>query len=129
MAICCAATETRLYAAICRTLNPRIGIVYLMIVAFSPGIFYASAAFLPSSFAMYTSTLGLAAFMDWHGGQKTASGIMWFGVGAIVGWPFSGILIAPFMAEELAMAVVSGEYFELSRRVIDGVVRSLVVLV
>ena len=129
LAICCAASETRLYSAISRTLNARVGIIYLTITAFSPGMFYASVAFLPSSFAMYTSSFGLAAFMDWRGGPKTASGIMWFGIGAIVGWPFSGILIAPFIVEELVIAIVSGDIPEVFRRILDGTVRCLIVLV
>jgi alpha-1,2-mannosyltransferase len=129
LAFCCAASETRLYSAISRTLNPRVGVVYLMITAFSPGMFYASVAFLPSSFAMYTSTLGLAAFMDWRGGPKTAAGVMWFGIGAIVGWPFSGVLISPFIIEETAMAFVSGDVYEVFRRFLDGTVRCLIVLV
>jgi alpha-1,2-mannosyltransferase len=129
LAFCCAASETRLYAAISRALNPRVGIIYLMITAFSPGMFYASVAFLPSSFAMYTSSFGLAAFLDWRGGPKTASGIMWFGIGAIIGWPFSGILIIPFVVEELAIAIVSGQKFEVFRRFLDGTVRCVIVLV
>lgn len=92
-------------------------------------MFYASVALLPSSFAMYTSSLGLAAFLDWHGGPKTASGIMWFGIGAIIGWPFSGILIIPFLVEEIAIAIVSGDKFEVFRRFLDGTVRCLIVLV
>jgi len=129
LAFCCAATETRLYSAISRTMNPRVGIIYLMITAFSPGMFYASVAFLPSSFAMYTSSLGLTAFLDWRGGPKTASGIMWFGIGAIIGWPFSGILIAPFILEELVIVAVAGDVFEVLRRFLDGIVRCLIVLV
>ena len=129
LAFCCAASETRLYAVISRTLNPRIGIIYLMIVASSPGAFYASVAFLPSSFAMYTSSLGLAAFLDWRCGPKTASAIMWFGIGATVGWPFSGILIVPFLLEECVIAAVSGDVFEVFMRFVDGTVRCLIVLV
>lgn len=125
----CTASEIRLYSAISRTLNPRVGIIYLMITAFSPGMFYASVAFLPSSFAMYTSSFGLAAFLDWRGGPKTASGIMWFGIGAIIGWPFSGILIVPFVVEELAIAIISGNRLEVFRRFLDGTVRCLIVLV
>jgi alpha-1,2-mannosyltransferase len=129
LAIVCAATETRLFSVISRTLNPRIGIIYLIIVAFSPGIFYASVALLPSSFAMYTSTMGLAAFMDWRNGPKTAQGIMWFGIGAIVGWPFSGVLIASFILEETVICVVTGQGYDTSRRFLDGIVRSLIPLV
>ena len=129
LAFICAATETRLYAVISRSLHPRVGITYLMIIAFAPGVFSASVALLPSSFAMYASSLGLAAFMDWRGGPRTAAGIMWFGIGAIVGWPFSGVLIAPFLAEEVLMSVVVGQGFKTFRRFLDGVVRCLIVLV
>ncbi len=129
LAFVCAATEVRLYSAISRNINPRVGVIYLLIVAFSPGFFYASAAFLPSSFAMYTSALGLTAFMDWHDGAKTAAGVMWFGIGALLGWPFSGALILPFVFEEWLMAIVSQrDLFETFRRYLDGVVRSLIVL-
>jgi hypothetical protein len=78
---------------------------------------------------MYTSSLGLAAFLDWRGGPKTASGIMWFGIGAIIGWPFSGILIAPFVVEELVIAIISGDMFEVVGKFLDGTVRCLIVLV
>lgn len=128
LACICAATETRLYSAISRTLNPRIGVFYLMIVVFSPGFFYASAAFVPSSFAMYTSTLGLTCFMDWHGGAKTAQGIMWFGIGAVLGWPFSGALIIPFVLEDWTIAIFMNDVFSTFRRYLDGVVRCLIVL-
>jgi alpha-1,2-mannosyltransferase len=128
LAMVCAATETRLYSAISRTLNPRIGVFYLLIVVFNPGFFYASVALLPSSFAMYTSTLGLTAFMDWHGGAKTAAGIMWFGIGALLGWPFSGALIIPFVIEEWAVALFMGDAYITFRRYLDGVVRCLIVL-
>jgi alpha-1,2-mannosyltransferase len=128
-ALICASTEVRLYSAICRTLNPRIGVFYLMIAAFSPGFFYASIAFLPSSFAMYTSGLGLTAFMDWHnGGPKTAQGIMWFGIGALLGWPFAGALILPFVFEDWLSAILMSNTFDLFRRYLDGVARCLIVL-
>jgi alpha-1,2-mannosyltransferase len=129
LAIVCAATETRLFAVISRTLSPRIGVIYLMIVAFSPGVFCASVAYLPSSFAMYTANLGLAAFMDWRTGPKTAVGIMWFGIGAVVGWPFSGILVIFFMLEEIIICIVMGQGFDAFRRFLDGIVRSLIPLV
>jgi alpha-1,2-mannosyltransferase len=129
LAFVCSATEVRLYSAISRGINPRVGVVYLMIVAFTPGFFYASAAFVPSTFAMYTSALGVTAFVDWRGGPKAASGIMWFGIGALLGWPFGGALILPFVAEDWLMAVVGqSELFETFRRYLDGLVRCLIVL-
>ena len=82
---------------------------FLMSMIFSPGMFRASTAFLPSSFAMYTTMLGMAAFINWRGGLKTAQGIIWFAVGGVLGWPFSIALAAPFLLEELILAVVSSK--------------------
>lgn len=129
LASICAACETRLFSAISRTLNPRIGILYLMIVAFTPGMFYASAAYLPSSFAMYCSTLGLASFIDWRKGPKTAVGIMWFGIGAILGWPFAAILCGPFLLEDIAVAWIAGDATQMGRRFLDGIARCFIIVV
>lgn len=129
LAVVCASCETRMYSAICRTLSPRIGLLFLMIVAFSPGMFHASTAFLPSSFTMYMSMLGLTAFLDWRGGQKTAQGIMWFGLGAIVGWPFAGALLLPLLVEEFVIGFLAGSLKKVVFSVVDGALRCLVILV
>lgn len=100
-----------------------------MIVAFSPGMFHASAAFLPSSFTMYASMLGLASFLDWRGGQKTAQGIMWFGIGAIVGWPFAGALLLPLLFEEIVIGYLSNNMQKIFSDVLNGVLRCLAILV
>lgn len=128
LAAVCAATETKLYSAISRTLHPRIGVFYLIIVAFTPGFFYASTAFLPSSFAMYTGTLGLATFMDWRGGPKTGTVIMWFAIGALLGWPFAGALILPFVLENWSVAFVAGSPLSTARWYVRGIARCLAVL-
>lgn len=129
LAIVCASCQTRLYSAICRTLSPRIGLLFLMIVAFSPGMFHSTAAFLPSSFTMYTSMLGLAAFLDWRGGQKVAQGIMWFGLGAIVGWPFAGALVIPLVLEEMVIGFIAGSLGKIILAIGDGALRCLAILV
>lgn len=118
----------RLYSAISRTLNPRIAVFYLGIVVSGAGFFSASTALLPSTFAMYTSTLALTAFMDWHGGVKTNAGIMYFGIGALLGWPFAGALIVPFAMEDWILAVIGFDFWETFRSYLDGLVRCLVVL-
>ena len=128
LAVICAATETRLYATISRTLNSRIAVFYLVVVAFTPGFFYASTALLPSSFAMYTSTLGLTAFMDWRGGSKTGTAIMWFGIGALLGWPFAGALVIPFVLEDWLVAFTAGGISNTLKKYLDGTVRCLAVL-
>ncbi|KAL8973862.1 MAG: hypothetical protein Q9197_001897 [Variospora fuerteventurae] len=125
----CAACETRLFSAICKTFNPRVGIMFGIVMVCSPGMFHASVAYLPSSFSMYTTMLGMAAFMDWRGGLKTSVGMMWFGIGAIVGWPFSGALMIPLLAEDLALSSITGDVSEIIYRLLDGTVRSLLALV
>ena len=103
---------------------------FLIIMISSSGMFFAAVAYLPSSFAMNMGMLGLADFMNWRGGLKTAQGIMWFGIGAIIGWPFAGALVMPFLFEEVVLAVwtkdtVIGIFY----RFLDGAVRCLIVLV
>ena len=100
-----------------------------MAMVFSPGMYHAAPAYLPSSFAMYTTMLGFSAFMDWTGGIRTAQGIFWFAVGSLLGWPFAGALVLPFICEEVLLAFVTGELYEGFRRILDGSVRSLIVLV
>ncbi|RJE19424.1 Alpha-1,2-mannosyltransferase [Aspergillus sclerotialis] len=128
LAVICAACQTRLYSAVCRTLSPRIGLLFLMIAAFSPGMFHASASFLPASFTMYTSMLGLAAFLDWRGGQKIPQGIMWFGLGAIVGWPFAGALVIPLLLEELAIGFIAGSMRTVVSNILNGILRCLAIM-
>ncbi|KAL4970582.1 Alg9-like mannosyltransferase family-domain-containing protein [Aspergillus stella-maris] len=128
LAMICAGCQTRLYSAICRTLSPRIGLLFLMLVAFSPGMFHASTAFLPSSFTMYASMLGLAAFLDWRGGQKTAQGIIWFGLGAIVGWPFAGALLLPLLFEEIVIGFIAGNMGKVFFDVLNGCLGCLAIL-
>lgn len=99
-----------------------------MIVSFTPGFFYASAAFLPSTFAMYTSTLATTAFIERRGGPKTAMGIMWFGVGALLGWPFAGALIIPFVLEDLVTVIITRKWHDTFGRYVDGLIRCLAVL-
>ena len=125
----CAFCESRLFSAMSRTLNPRIGVMFMIVMISSPGMFHASVAFLPSSFSMYLVMLGTVDFMDWRGGSKTNSAIMYFGVGGIVGWPFASALIAPFIVEEILLASITRDGFEVARRIVDGIVRCMIVLV
>lgn len=125
----CALCETKLFSIVSKTLNPRVAIFFLMAMVSSPGMYHASIAYLPSSFAMYTTMLGFAAFMNWSGGMRTAQGILWFVVGSLLGWPFAGALILPFLFEELFLAVTTGQIIAGIKRLLDGSFRSLCVLV
>lgn len=129
LGLLCAFCETKLFGAISRTLNSRIALIFMLVMLSSPGMFYASAAFLPSSFAMCTSMLGASAFLDWRLGENTAPGIMWFGIGGIVGWPFASALVAPFLLEEVVLATITRDGIETARKFLDGTLRCLIVLV
>lgn len=101
----------------------------MIAMVISPGMYHAAPAYLPSTFAMYTTMLGFSAFMDWSGAIRTAEGITWFSIGAILGWPFAGALVLPFLAEEVIMSWLTGKTFEGLSRLLQGAMRSLVVLV
>ncbi len=130
LAFSCAVAQTQLFRVITITLNPRIAMFFLISMIFSPGMFRASTAYLPSSFAMYTTMFGMAAFINWRGGLKTAQGIFWFAVGGILGWPFSVALAVPFLVEEVIFAAVSSRDAlpDTVMRFIRGIVASLLVL-
>ncbi|KAF2819493.1 hypothetical protein CC86DRAFT_129829 [Ophiobolus disseminans] len=128
LALTCALCESKLFSVISRTINPRVAIFFAMALVFSPGMYHAAPAYLPSTFAMYTTMLGFSAFMDWTKGMKTAQGIMWFGLGTTLGWPFAGALVLPFIAEEILLASVTGEIFDGFRRLARGTAGSLIAL-
>ncbi|PKS07359.1 hypothetical protein jhhlp_005961 [Lomentospora prolificans] len=131
LAFACALAQTLLFRAISLTLNPRVGLFYVAALVLSPGNFHASTAFLPSSFAMIAVMVGTAAFMNWRGGIKTSLGLAWFGVGAILGWPFAMALAAPFVLEEVLFAVVGDgqRMFESAFRLFRGAVACLLLVV
>ena len=78
---------------------------------------------------MYMTMLGMAAFMDWRGGLRTAQGITWFAIGAVIGWPFAAALITPYILEEIILATFSRQGIDAVGRLIDGIVRGLFVIV
>jgi alpha-1,2-mannosyltransferase len=129
LGLICAFAQTRLHAAISRALNPRVGAIFMTILLTSPGMFHAATAYLPSSFSMYTGMLGAAEFIDWRGGSGMENGVMLFGIGAIIGWPFSAALVIPFLINETIMASITDEWTELVRKVLTGTVRSTIALV
>jgi alpha-1,2-mannosyltransferase len=129
LGLLCATCETRLFNTISRTMSYRIALLFMLVTTTSTGMFHASTAYLPSSFAMYTTMLGVSAFMDWTGGLKTAEGIMWFGIGAVLGWPFAAAMIFPFIAMEALLALFGKSIISLMQRSLDGGIRSLIILV
>ncbi|GJN76666.1 mannosyltransferase [Purpureocillium lilacinum] len=130
LAFVCALCQTVLFKVISLTLNDRIAIFFLIATVTSPGNFHASAAFLPSSFAMYMCMLGAAAFMNWRGGLKTSQGIFWFAMGGILGWPFAAALCAPYILEEVVFTFFSDKeaFIESLIRLMRGVISGVIIL-
>ncbi|KAL9083385.1 MAG: hypothetical protein Q9165_008535 [Trypethelium subeluteriae] len=120
LAFACSASEAKLFSVISRTLNPRVAIMFLIIMISCTGMFHASTAYLPSSFAMYTTMLGMAAFMNWRGDIRTAEGIFWMGLGAVIGWPFAIIMATPYILEEFVLAWAMEDSKSLFWRFVDG---------
>ncbi|KAI0012988.1 Alg9-like mannosyltransferase [Xylariaceae sp. FL0662B] len=131
LAFVCSLCQVILFRVISFTLNPRVGLFFLMATVMSPGNFHASTAYLPSTFAMYMSLLGTAAFMNWRGGLRTSWGIWWFAVGGILGWPFASALSAPFLIEEGIFAMLSDRqrFYETILRVGRGIIAALLLVV
>ncbi|KAH6634889.1 glycosyltransferase family 22 protein [Chaetomium sp. MPI-SDFR-AT-0129] len=131
LALVCALSQTLLWRAVCLALNPRVGLIFILALIFSPGNFHASTAYLPSSFAMYMVMIGTAAFMNWRGGLKTSQGMFWFAMGGVLGWPFSIALCAPFVFEEVFFAMLSDKerFFESCIRLARGVVATILLVV
>ncbi|KAH8597220.1 glycosyltransferase family 22 protein [Bisporella sp. PMI_857] len=130
LAFVCALCQTQMFRVVNNVLNPRIALFFMMAMIFSPGMFHASAAFLPSSFAMYTTMLGMSAFMNWKGGLKTAQGMFWFALGGVLGWPFSIALSAPFLFEAVLFASLTSkdDFIEAIMSFLRGFVAGLLVL-
>jgi len=83
--------------------------LYLVVTMTAAGMFHAATAYLPSTFAMYTTMLGMTAFIDRRHseGRKTAEGVFWFAIGGLLGWPFSMAMVAPFVVERLLAGIGS----------------------
>ncbi|KAH7886077.1 glycosyltransferase family 22 protein [Phlebopus sp. FC_14] len=96
--------EAKLCRVVVEKINERVGRYLFFTLLFSAGMWNATAAFLPSSFAMYTTTLAFAFGLE-PSSMKNTKKPLWttllFATGAIVGWPFALALSLPFVLEEL----------------------------
>ena len=129
LAAVCACCQLDLFQSVFKTIGPRVAIILALIMVSSTGMFYASVAFLPSSFSMYTTMAGTAALLDVQNGPKTERGIMCFGIGAIVGWPFSAALIIPLLTDEIILIKLTGSLKETILRIVKGAANCLPLIV
>lgn len=101
LAVLAASCETRLYNAIATRINHRVAMVYAIITASSTGSFIATTSYLPSSLAMYTVTLAMAAFVGTDDSSRSTRAMVWLAIGTIIGWPFIALLAMPFVLEDI----------------------------
>ncbi|KAK3828426.1 MAG: Alg9-like mannosyltransferase family-domain-containing protein [Benniella sp.] len=96
--------EATLYTAVVEEVDPRIGRYLLFALMTSAGTWIASNAFLPSTFAMYTTMLFFSQMLQpphQKSGKRTFWAIFWVGLGGLLGWPFAAAVGLPFALEEL----------------------------
>lgn len=104
LAVISSVCEASLYNTVKEKINNRVARYLLFMMATSAGMWNASIAFLPSSFAMYAVTLACSyAFVPSNqaDGKRTLAATLLFATGAIVGWPFALAVAVPFVLEEL----------------------------
>ncbi|KAF9015664.1 glycosyltransferase family 22 protein [Cyathus striatus] len=96
--------EAAFFRTVVEKINERVGRYLFFMLLLSAGMWNASTAFLPSSFAMYATTLAFSyalAPSKLADNRRTLSAVILFAAGAILGWPFSLALAIPFVLEEL----------------------------
>lgn len=85
------------FRGICREFGVHIGRSWLVLQLFSAGMFFSSAALLPSSFSMYFCMAALSAW--WH--QKYKLAIFFTAISVLLGWPFVGLIAIPILIDIL----------------------------
>lgn len=97
MALVSSLADAYLYSAVRRTFGPFASRLLLLFLVLSTGMFIASTAFLPSSFAMYCTSVLFAAWLL----AQHRTVIFAAAISSLVGWPFSALIGAPFAGERL----------------------------
>lgn len=96
--------ECAFYRAVASKVNDRVGRYLFFMMLLSAGMWNASTAFLPSSFAMYTTAFAFSYTLEpatLSNKRRTLGATLFFALGAIVGWPFALAISIPFVFEEL----------------------------
>ncbi|CAJ0954440.1 unnamed protein product [Ranitomeya imitator] len=91
LAFCSCVCELYFYKAVCKRFGLHVGRLMLAFLVLSTGMFCSAAAYLPSSFCMYTT---LIAMTGWYM-EKVSVAVLGVAAGAFWGWPFSVVLGVP----------------------------------
>uniref|UniRef100_A0A0C9QGV4 Mannosyltransferase n=1 Tax=Fopius arisanus TaxID=64838 RepID=A0A0C9QGV4_9HYME len=98
LSVGCALSEVYFYQNVCKEFGVHIARLTYAFLITSSGMFIASAAYLPSSFSMYLSTVATAA---WYG-RKYELSILATAISTLLGWPFVALLGVPIVLDMLA---------------------------
>ncbi|XP_053125529.1 alpha-1,2-mannosyltransferase ALG9-like isoform X2 [Hemicordylus capensis] len=91
--------ELYFYKAVCKKFGLHVSRLMLAFLVLSTGMFCSAAAFLPSSFCMYSTVIAMTGwYMD-----KISLAVLGVAAGAIVGWPFSAALGVPIAFDFLVL--------------------------
>ncbi|KAF9454158.1 glycosyltransferase family 22 protein, partial [Macrolepiota fuliginosa MF-IS2] len=104
LAIVSTVAECAFYRTVVSKINERVGRYLYFMMLFNAGMWNASTAFLPSSFAMYTTAFAFSYALEpatLSNKRRTLVATVFFALGAIVGWPFALAISIPFVFEEL----------------------------
>lgn len=109
--------EASFYSSVCQTFNPRVGRYLLVFLIGSAGMYISAVALLPSSFTLYTTTLGYTfaikpSAVSKDGFKRCLFATLSFAFGAIAGWPFALTLAGPFVIEQLFIYAGGQSLFE-----------------
>ncbi|XP_041098213.1 alpha-1,2-mannosyltransferase ALG9 isoform X2 [Polyodon spathula] len=99
LAFLCCVCELYFYKAVCKRFGLHVGRLMLAFLVLSTGMYCSAAAFLPSTFCMYTT---LVAMTGWYN-DNTSVSVLAVAAGAIVGWPFSAALGLPIAFDLLLL--------------------------
>ncbi|KAI8826582.1 Alg9-like mannosyltransferase family-domain-containing protein [Fimicolochytrium jonesii] len=125
LAIASATTEACLVDAVVKHVNPKVGRDLFFMLFMSTGLFVASTAYLPSTFAMYAVTLATAVSLEKPGRLRTYALVLIYGVGSLLGWPFSAAAGTPFAVEELFL---SGRRLMRLRHLLEAIIATLLLV-
>ncbi|KAF2359705.1 GPI mannosyltransferase [Trinorchestia longiramus] len=91
LALLGAACNLYFYKGVVAAYGGKVGRCTLCLMVFSAGMFSATTAFLPSSFAMQAVSCGLGAWLH----RQYQLSILCYAVAALLGWPFVALLGVP----------------------------------
>ncbi|RHZ47619.1 hypothetical protein Glove_575g49 [Diversispora epigaea] len=128
-AILCASSESMFYVSAVSNLGPRVGRYLIVSMLLSAGIWNASTAFLPSTFAMYTTMVAFfyaLRAVSMSSGRRIYKTIFWVGLGSLLAWPFGAAIGIPAAFEELTLRTNAvRKKFERVQRLIFGFIISM----